>query len=263
MFGFCDVISQVARKRGLIRDSADREDIEDEFRLTLIERRAKIEKGIREQAVEQRIDAGDPDLARNYVRAVFENLLKDRQQKASAGKVRRNTVVSLSDEGLPIVTRKHEAHEDAGDALTSLTGGDIAPKDDDFTLDGKDVLIQDGPDESEDKPKRGKKRSEAGQLFDKMTAAAATEIASLTGGRQDGHDIYLDLHRMLSRLPEDQRLVFDWLWLENGQLLARARTYSEVQQATNLSLQAVRTLEFKALQALKPALGPSFFKRKS
>ena len=49
---------------------------------------------------------------------------------------------------------------------------------------------------------------------------------------------------------------------KNGGTLSRARSYSDVERELNLTLQNVRTLEMKAIQKLKPALGPAFFKRR-
>lgn len=106
LYGFCDLISQIARKRGFYRDVAAREDIENDFRLHLIQKQTAIERGIREEAAEQGIDPADPELIRNYIRRALQNFLTDQQAKSSAGKVIRNTVKSLSPEGLPVVTRK-------------------------------------------------------------------------------------------------------------------------------------------------------------
>lgn len=144
--------------------------------------------------------------------------------------------------------------------MTEATGGDVSSADDDFTLDEKDTLVAEGPGTE---PKKSGKRTEERVLFDTLLQEASTQIATLTGGRKDGFDVHLDLHKALAKLPDDQRSVFVMRWLEeNGQLLSRPRTYPEVQQSLNLSLQTVRTLEFKALQTLKPALGPSFFKQR-
>ena len=248
-FGFCDLITQVARKRGFVRDSSDREDLEADLRLRLIEKQGAIGAGIAGKS---------PEHARNYVLRVLKNFLTDKGKSKSA-KVVRNTVASLSPEGGPL-TRKQEARAQAGKMLTEITGGDVESAQDDFTLEEKDSLVQGGPDAE---PKKSAKRSEAGRLFDKMAAEAASQIATLTGGRQDGFDVRLDLQNALSKLPDDQRSVVEWRWIEDGQLLARARTYPEVQKPLNLSLQNVRTLEFKAVQILRPTLGPSFFKRRS
>ncbi|GEM_PF-6313159 len=250
VYGHCDLITQVARKRGFARDSSSREDIEGDLRLHLMEKQAEIQAGI----------AGkNAAYVANYVRRALKNFLTDKQGKSSAGKVIRNTVKSLSPEGLVITSRKQAARERAGELLTDLTGGDAASVQDDYTLDERDALFTDGLDSE---PKTSGKRTEVGRLFDTMTAEAVSQIATLTGGRKDGFDVHLDLQKALAHLPDDERSVFEWLWLENGQLLARARSYPDVQRAMNLSLQSVRTLEMKAIQKLKPALGPSFFKNR-
>jgi DNA-directed RNA polymerase specialized sigma24 family protein len=257
--GFCDLIASVARKRGYARDSSSREDIEGDLRLHLMEKQAAIERGIKQDADEQGIDPKNPDLIRNHVLRALKNFLTDKQGKSSAGKVIRNTVKSLSPEGLVITSRKQAARERAGDLLTDLTGGDSSSTQDDYTLDEKDALFTEGPDSG---LKSGGKRSEARVLFDTMLHDASSQIATLTGGRKDGFDVRLDLKKALTRLPDDERSVFEWLWLENGQLLTRARSYADVQRELNLSLQGVRTLEMKAVQKLKPALGPSFYKHR-
>jgi DNA-directed RNA polymerase specialized sigma24 family protein len=257
--GFCDLITQVARKRGFARDAASREDIEGDLRLHLMEKQAAIERGIKQDADEQGINPKDPDLVRNHVLRVLKNFLTDKQGKSSAGKVIRNTVKSLSPEGLVKTSRKQSAREQAGEWLTDLTGGDAASTQDDYTLDEPDALFVESPDTA---PKLSAKKSEARVLFDTMVREASSQIATLTGGRKDGFDVHLDLQRALSGLPDDERSVFEWLWFENGQLLARARSYADVQRELNLSLQSVRTLEMRAIQKLKPALGPSFFKRR-
>jgi DNA-directed RNA polymerase specialized sigma24 family protein len=250
VYGHCDLITQVARKRGFARDSASREDIEGDLRLHLMEKQKEIEAGIAGKTEEH---------VRNYVRRVLQNLLKDTQQKSSAGLVIRNTVKSLTPEGLIPTSRKQAARERAGELLTDLTGGDAASIQDDYTLDESDALVVESPDSE---PKKSTNGTEARILFDTMVREASSQIATLTGGRKDGFDVHLDLQKVLSRLPDDERSVFSWLWLENGELLSRARSYPDVQRELNLSLQSVRTLEMKAIQKLKPALGPSFFKRR-
>jgi DNA-directed RNA polymerase specialized sigma24 family protein len=199
-------------------------------------------------------------LIRNYVRKVLQNLLKDKQQKASEGVVIRNTVKSLSPEGLIVTSRRQSARDRAGDWLTEETGGDSSAKHDDYTLDEKDALFVDGP---ETEPKRPSQKTEARHLFDTMLREATSQIATLSGGRKDGFDVRLDLQKALSKLHVDESAVFSLLWLENGELLTCSRSYKEVQSESGLRLQAIRTLEMKAIQKLKPALGPSFFRRRS
>ena len=259
IYGFCDLITQVARKRGFARDASSREDIEGDLRLHLMEKQAAVEKGIKNDADEQGIEASNHDLIRNHILRTLKNYLTDKQGKSSAGKVIRNTVKSLSPEGLVKTSRKQAAQERAGDMLTDLTGGDSSATQDDYTLDEADALYVESPDSEAKKPT---KRTEARFLYDTMLREATTQIATLTGGRKDGFDVHLDLQKALSRLPDDERSVFEWLWLENGQLLARARSYADVQHESGSSLQTVRTLEMRAIQKLKPALGPSFFKRR-
>ena len=258
-FGHCDLISQVARRRGFAPDISAREDVENDLRLHLMEKRAAIEKGVRDEAMEQGINPGDPDIIRNYVRKTLQNLLKDKQQKSSEGIVVRNTVKSLSPEGLVKTNRRQESQERAGHQLTDLTGGDSASAHDDFSLDEKDALFVGGPSNGQ---KRSPKKTEARYLFDTLMAEASSQITTLTGGRKDGFDVRLDLQKALSKLLAEESAVFSLLWLEDGDLLARPRTYNDVQKESGLSLQNVRTLEARAIQKLKPALGPSFFRRR-
>jgi hypothetical protein len=259
VYGFCDQISQVARRRGFYRDGDAREDIECDLRAHLIQKQSAIEQGIRKEADKQGLAPGDSKLATNYVRKVLQNFLKDRQQRNSEGIVIRNTTQSLSPEGLPVLTRSEEARQQAGELLTDLTGGCSASGDDDYSLDEEDVLSVDGPDS---KSKRSPKKSENRVLFDTMLQQASSQIATLTGGRKDGFDVRLDLQKALSKLPAEESAVFSLLWLEDGDLLARPRTYPEVQRDLNLTLQNLRTLEMRAIQKLKPALGPAFFRRR-
>jgi RNA polymerase sigma factor (sigma-70 family) len=258
--GFCDLISQVARKRGFTSSSDARTDTESDLRLRLVEKQTAIEKGIRAEAEKQGVDPANPYLVRNYVRRTLHNFLTDRQAKSSEGKVVRNTVKSLSPEGLVNVGRRESSQERAADWLTDVTGGSAASTRDDYGLDGKDALVVASPDNA---PPKSKERSEERVLFDTMLQDASSQIATLTGGRKDGFDVRLDLQKALSKLPPDECAVFTCLWMENGDLLHRSRTYAEVQKELNLSQQNVRTLEMKALQRLKPALGPSFFRRRS
>lgn len=250
VYGFCDLITSVAKKRGFARDAATREDVEADLRLHLMEKQFEIEAGT----------AGkNSDHARNYVLRVLKNFLTDKQAKSSEGIVIRNTVKSLSPEGRVKTNRKQAAQERAGDMLTDLTGGDSAAIRDDYTLDEKDALFIESPDGETETSSR---RDDARHLLDTMMKDAASQIATLTGGRRDGFDVRLDLQKALSRLPADERSVFEWLWLENGDLLTRSRSYPDVQREVSLSLQSVRTLEMRAIQKLKPALGPAFFKRR-
>jgi len=99
-----------------------------------MEKQAAIERGIKQDADEQGIDPKDPDLVRNHLLRVLKNFLTDKQGKSSAGKVIRNTVKSLSSEGLVVTSRKQASRERAGDTLTDLTGGDSASAQDDYTL---------------------------------------------------------------------------------------------------------------------------------
>lgn len=105
-------------------------------------------------------------------------------------------------------------------------------------------------------------RHTARRLFDTMAAEASSQIATLTGGRKDGFETYLDLEKALLRLPQDEKSVFEALWLENGDLLPRSRTYADVEYMLSLTTQTVRTLERRAIEKLRPALSPAFFKRR-
>lgn len=64
VFGFCNLIESVARKRGFLRDQGAREDIEANLRLHLMEKESEIEVGIADKS---------PDHARNYVLRVLKN----------------------------------------------------------------------------------------------------------------------------------------------------------------------------------------------
>ncbi len=257
--GFCDLISQVARKRGFTPYSDARADVESDLRLHLMNKQSAIEKGIREEAAEQGVDPGDLALARNYIRSVLQNLLIDRQQKSRASKVIRNTTQSLSPEGLPVLTRIQESRQQAGELLTDLTGGCTAAEDDDNTLDQPDALFVDGPDGG--KTKRDG-RSEERRLFDTMLEQTSSQISHLTGKRTNGFDVNLDLRKALSKLPNDENIVFSYRWMEDGEILARPKTYEEVSRDLNRTVQELRTLELRAVQKLKPMLGPSFFKKR-
>ena len=149
----------------------------------------------------------------------------------------------------------------ARNVLTELTGGE-AGQDDDRSLDQKETLV--APEvEYHENGRRKKKPSEAKHLFDTLQPEALSQIATLTGGRKDGFDTRLDLENALSKLPDDQQEVFAAIYLENGELLNRSRTYDEAIFLTRLSLQQVRTLERKATGALRSLLAPSFFKRRA
>jgi len=245
-YGFCDIINQVVRKRAWARDSFARQEKESDLRTRLIEKRAIIEKAI----------AGkDKVFVENYVRRVLKNKLTNDQSRGE-GRIISNSV-SLSDGGTPKNYRQEQADEyteSAGRALTNVVGGDSSSSDDDLSLDRPDTLVAPEPGK--------KKQSEAKRLFDKMQAEALSQISTLTGGRQDGHDTYMDLEKALSQLPENEQEVFAALFLENGELLADPRTYPDAEILTGYSLQTIRTLERRATQALRPALGPSFFTRK-
>ena len=257
--GFCDLISQVARKRGFTPYSDARADVENDLRLHLMNKQSAIEKGVREEAENQGIDPCNPDLVRNYVRRVLQNFLTDGQKKSSASKVLRNTTQSLSPEGLPVLTRKQESRQQAGELLTDLTGGCTAAEDDDNTLDQPDALFVDGPDGG--KAKRDG-RSEERRLFDTMLEQASSQISHLTGKRTNGFDVNLDLRKALSKLPNDENIVFSYRWMEDGEILARPKTYEEVSRDLNRKTQEIRTLEIRAVQKLRPILGPSFFKKR-
>jgi DNA-directed RNA polymerase sigma subunit (sigma70/sigma32) len=99
-------------------------------------------------------------------------------------------------------------------------------------------------------------------LFDTLVADAFSQIATLTGNRRDGLDTHLDLEKALAKIPTNEQQVFEALYLENGGLLDRPRTYGEAGFLTGPSTQQVRTLERKAIEKLRPALSPAFFKRR-
>ena len=133
---------------------------------------------------------------------------------------------------------------------------------DDLSLDKQSTLV--APEvEFQENGKRKSKRSEEGQLFDSLLADATSQIATLTGGRKDGFETYLDLEKALDKIPDNERQVFEARYLENGELLNRPRTYADAEFLTGLSTQNVRTLERKAIEKLRPALSPAFFKRRT
>ncbi len=245
LFGFCDIIDQVVRKRAWGRDSFGREAKESDLRTRLIEKRTIIEKAI----------AGkDKAFVENYVRRVLKNKLTNDQNRGEDIIVRNS--FSLSDNDGPAKSYRRQASDEyASRVLVDATGGDSASQEDDRSLDKPDVLVAPEP--------RNKRLSEAKQLFDALQAEALSQISTLTGGRKDGFDTHLDLEKALSKLPEDEHNVFSALFLENGVLLNRPRTYSEAEFLTGLSLQTVRTLEKKAVDKLRPVLSPSFFKKRT
>jgi DNA-directed RNA polymerase specialized sigma24 family protein len=249
-YGFCDLIAQVVRKRAWGRDSFARDAKESDLRFRLLEKKAVIERAI----------AGkDKAFVENYVRRILKNQLTNDQTRGE-GRIIANSTVSLSDD-CARTDRKALSRIAARSVLTELTGGE-AGQDDDRSLDQQETLV--APEvEYHENGKRKKKPSEAKQLFDTLQAGAMSQIATLTGRRTDGFDTHLDLEKALSKLPEDQETVFAAIYLENGELLNRPRTYDEAHFLTGLTMQEVRTLEQKARQALRPILGPSFFKRRS
>jgi hypothetical protein len=245
LFGFCDLIAQIVRKRAWARDSFAREAKESDLRTRLIEQRTIIEKAI----------AGkDRPFVENYVRRVLKNKLTNDQSRGESLVVRNSFSLSECD-GLNKNYRRQASDECAGRVLVDATGGESASLDDDRSLDKHDVLVAPEPG--------NKKQSDAKQLFDALQAEALSQISTLTGGRKDGFDTHLDLEKALSKLPEDEHNVFSALFLENGVLLNRPRTYSEAEFLTGLSLQTVRTLEKKAVDKLRPVLSPSFFKKRT
>ncbi len=245
-FGFCNLMKSVISKRGFFRDAYTKESKMMDLRLRLLQKRSEIEKAIAGQS---------PELVTNYIRRVLKNQLTN-DQTSSEGKIISNSIKSLSGE-VARTDRRALAAADAGNQLTELSGGDTK-YDDDNTLDEKDALVQDAS--AEETPKKGK--SEARALFDTLAAEANSQIAQLTGTRKNGFDSMLDLEHALGKLPDSERVVFDALYCENGELLGRPRTYSEAEFLTGLTLQNVRTLEKRAIQTLRPVLAPSFFKRR-
>lgn len=248
LYGFCDIINQVVRKRAWARDFFARDAKESDLRTRLIEKRAVIEKAI----------AGkDKAFAENYVRRVLKNKLINEQTRGE-GRIISNSTISLSDDTFR-TDRKALSRMNAGNELTDVTGGDSAARDDDFSLDAKGTLV--APET--DSPGFGKgNRHEAQHLFDKMQAEALATISTLTGGRKDGFDTRLDLEKALRKLPEDEQNVFAARFLENGVLLNRPRSRADAEFMTGFSTQNLRTLERKAIEKLRPALSPAFFKRR-
>ena len=78
---------------------------EADLRLHLMEKQSEIDAGI----------AGKTgNHTRNYILRTLKNFLIDKQEKSSEGKIIRNTVKSLSPEGLVITSRKQAGQERAG-----------------------------------------------------------------------------------------------------------------------------------------------------
>jgi hypothetical protein len=250
-FGFCDLIAQVVRKRGWGRDSFAKEAKESDLRCRLMEKKSVIEAAI----------AGrDRVFAENYVRRVLKNQLTNDQTRGDALIVR--SAVSLSADDRPSRNYRREiANEFAGRSVTDLSGGDSSALDDDRSLDNPETLTSPAADDLEFIKRKGRKVSDAKRLFDKMQAEALSQIATLTGGRTDGFDTNLDLEKALGELPEDQQNVFAAIYMENGEMLNRPRTLRDVTFLTGRTTQQARTLKRKAINALRPILGPGFFKR--
>jgi len=240
-YGFCDILMKAVRKRGFTRDADASESKMLDLRLQLIEH---------EQAIMRRIAGKSAKEISAVVWKVCKNKLQNDQTRGE-GRIIQNSTISLSLDGTR-TDSKYLARLDAANNLTEMTGGDSASANDDRSLDERSEAFKPAKD----------KGSEARVLFDSLMAQASSQIATLTGGRQDGFDTYLDLNRALTKLPEDQQSVFTALWMDNEKLMNRSRSYPEVESLTGLSLQNVRTLERRAIDNLKPMLGPSFFRRR-
>jgi len=249
-YGFCDLISQIVRQRAWARDSFAREAKESDLRFRLIEKKS---------VIEAEIASKEKPVVENYIRRVLKNRLTNDQTRGE-GRIIANSTVSLPDDWSR-TDRKALSRMAARNVLTELTGGE-AGQDDDRSLDQQETLV--APEvEYHENSRRKNKPSEAKQLFDTLQAEALSQIATLTGRRTDGFDTHLDLKKALSKLPDDQQEVFAAIYLENGELLSRPRTYNEATYLTGLTTQQVRTLERKATVMLRPLLAPSFFKRRN
>jgi DNA-directed RNA polymerase specialized sigma24 family protein len=243
-YGFCDLISQIVRQRAWARDSFARDAKESDLRFRLIEKKS---------VIEAEMAGKEKTFVENYIRRVLKNRLTNDQARGE-GRIIANSTVSLSDD-CSRTDRKALSRMAARNVLTELTGGE-AGQDDDRSLDQQETLV--APEVEYHENGRGKnKPSEAKQLFDTFQAEALSQIATLTGRRTDGFDTHLDLEKALSKLPDDQQEVFAAIYLENGELLNRPRTYNEATYLTGLTTQQVRTLERKATAALRPVLAPS------
>ncbi len=257
-YGFCDLIKKAVRKRGWYRDGDGQESKYLDLRVRLLEKEAVITEKIRGR---------DKAYVDNYIRRVLKNRLTN-DQTSSEGLVIQKSVKSISPDGSP-TDRKQHATNDADEPPESDES--LRKKDEKFR---DECLRQSGEmmdefhkwrdEPASPRPRRhGKKSSEAKELFDSLMADASSQIATLTGGRKDGFETYLDLEKAMSNISDAERSVFEALWLENGELLPRSRTYADVEYLLGLSTQNVRTLERLAIQKLKPVLGPAFFKRRS
>jgi hypothetical protein len=255
-YGFCDLIKKAVRKRGWYRDKDGQESKYLDLRIRLLEKEA---------VITEKIKGRDKAYIDNYIWRVLKNRLTN-DQTSSEGLVIQKSVKSISPDGSP-TDREQPATNDGDERLDSDES--LRQKDEKFR---DECVRQSGEmmeefhkwrDSASTRPrKRGKTPSEAKELFDSLMADASSQIATLTGGRKDGFETYLDLEKALSTISDAERSVFEALWLENGELLARSRTYSDVEYMLGLTNQNVRTLEHRAIQKLKPALGPSFFKRR-
>jgi hypothetical protein len=257
-YGFCDLIKKAVRKRGWYREKDGQESKHLDLRVRLLEKEAVITDAIKSK---------DKAYIDNYIWRVLKNRLTN-DQTSSEGSVIQKSVKSLSPDGSPTDSKPFATADE--DDLDSDSEESLRKKDEKF----RDQCVQqsgqmmdefhewrDGP--SPRSRRQGKKSSEAKELFDSLMADASSQIATLAGGRKDGFETYLDLEKALSNISDAERSVFEALWLENGQLLARSRTYADVEYMLGLSTQNVRTLERLAIQKLKPVLGPSFFRRRS
>jgi hypothetical protein len=258
-YGFCDLIKKAVRKRGWYRDGDGQESKYLDLRVRLLEKEAVITGAIKGK---------DKAYIDNYIWRVLKNRLTN-DQTSSEGLVIQKSVKSISPDGSP-TDRKQPATNDGDEPLDSDES--LRQKDEKFhdeCLQQSGQMMEEFHEWRDDEPasprsrKRGKTPSEAKELFNSLMADATSQIATLTGGRKDGFETYLDLEKALSNISDAERSVFEALWLENGQLLTRSRTYADVEYMLGLSTQNVRTLELRAIQKLKPALGPSFFKRRS
>src|SRR5919109_1173181 len=87
-YGFCDLITQVARKRGFSRDAHGREAKEMDLRIRLLEKKAVIEQATKDKS-KLEIDA--------YILRTLKNFLTNEQTTREAWII-QNSVKSLSPE---------------------------------------------------------------------------------------------------------------------------------------------------------------------
>jgi len=248
-FGFCDLISYVVRKRGWYRDQDAAENLENELRAHLLEKREVIEQAFS--------DSNRNDVERRaYVRQLLANRLADLQSKSSESYVARNSESLDTGKFGKKGFRKETYYEAGGDFLTEATGGETVGRDDDYSLD--------------DAVHKSRGVSKLDRECEALLSAAIRDQYSLIsnlGGNKNGHDVAgaFDMQQFLKRLdslPENERRVFEARFLDpERNFLDRWVPRAEVEKLLGLSAQRVRTLETGARLRMQGYLPQSLRQR--